>query len=142
MATKSTKKGAAKKGASRKASSKKTAGKKAASAGPEKSAAALIPQPAQLISFDRAVVRPGFVPKTYFLIVTGKKPYANMQVHLDPLIYVTKPDFWGIRVVGTMVGIGIPVITPYFVAIPLSGITGKKGIEVIGANKKQKIKVA
>lgn len=134
MATKSTKKGA-----SKKASSKKSGAKKAAAS--KDSAAALIPLPAQLISFDKAVVRPGFVPKTYFLIVTGKKPYANMQVHLDPLIYVAKPEYWGIRVVGTMLGVGIPVMTPYFVTIPLSGIIGKKGIEVIGSNKKLKIKV-
>jgi hypothetical protein len=146
MATKSTKKGASKKGASKKSSSKKSAAnksaaKKATASKQEDSAAALIPQPARLINFDKAVVRPGFVPKTYFLIVTGKKPYANMQVHLDPLIYIMKPEFWGIRVVGTMIGVGIPVMTPYFVSIPLQGIIGKKGIEVIGANKRLKIKV-
>ena len=64
-----------------------------------------------------------------------------MQVHLSPLIYVAKPDFWGIQVVGTTPGIDIPVVTPYFVTIPLQGNIGKKGIEVIGTNKKQKIKV-
>lgn len=136
MATKSKKKAT-----SKKASSKKAAAKKSATPQPENLAAALIPQPAQLISFDKATVRPGFVPQTYFLIVTGKKPYLNMQVHLSPLIYIKKPDFWGIQVVGTSPGIDVPVMTPYFVAIPLNGIIGKKGIEVIGANKRQKIKV-
>jgi hypothetical protein len=101
----------------------------------------MFPQPAQLISFDRAIVRPGFVPNTYFLIVTGRKPHTNMHVHLSPLIYIAKPDYWGIRVVGTTLGIGLPVMTPYFITIPLQGIIGKKGIEVIGANKRLKLKV-
>jgi hypothetical protein len=136
MATKS-----GKKTTPNKSSSKKAARKKAATPQPEKLAAVMIPQPAQLIDFDNAIVRPGFVPKTYFLIVTGKKPYLNMQVHLSPLIYVKKPEFWGIQVVGTSPGIDIPVVTPYFVSIPLNGIIGTKGIEVIGANKKKKIKV-
>jgi hypothetical protein len=62
-------------------------------------------------------------------------------VHLSPLIYIQRPEFWGIEVIGTLNGPGLPVVAPYHVSIPLQGIIGKKGIEVIGATKKKKIKV-
>jgi hypothetical protein len=95
----------------------------------------------RLVNFTRAQVVPGIVPCTFFLIVSGTKPYYNMTVELKPLIYVRQPDYWGIEVVGSLHGIGLPKVTPYTVFIPLNHITGKKGIEVIGANKKQKINV-
>ena len=95
----------------------------------------------KLINFTRAEVRPGFLPKTWFLIVWGTKPYVNMTVELSPLIYVKRPEYWGIEVVGRLTGIGIPVTAPYTVSIPLDHILGTKGIEVIGANKRQKILV-
>jgi hypothetical protein len=95
----------------------------------------------RLISFTRARVVPGIVPGTFILIVSGTKPYLNMTVELSPLIYIRRPDYWGIEVVGSLHGIGLPATAPYTVFIPLDGITGTKGIEVIGANKRQKIKV-
>jgi hypothetical protein len=95
----------------------------------------------RLINFARAKVVPGIVPGTFILIVSGTKPYLNMTVELSPLIYIRRPEYWGIEVVGSLHGIGLPATAPYTVFIPLDGITGTKGIEVIGANKKQKIKV-
>lgn len=95
----------------------------------------------RLINFTRAKVVPGIVPCTFFLVVSGTKPYLNMTVELKPLIYVHRPDYWGIEVVGSLHGIGLPVVTPYTVHIPLNHILGTKGIEVIGANKKLKINV-
>lgn len=99
------------------------------------------PGSVRLIDFDKAVVVPGFLPNTYFLIVTGTKPYLNMTVRLSPLIYIRQPEYWGIEVVGSLPGIGLPMKTPYHVFISLTGILGTKGIEVIGASKKKKIKV-
>lgn len=96
----------------------------------------------RLIKFTRARVVPGIVPCTFFLVVSGTKPYLNMTVELKPLIYVRQPDYWGIEVVGSLHGIEIPATAPYTVHIPLNHILGKKGIEVIGANKRQKINVA
>ena len=100
-----------------------------------------VPQSVRLIDFTDVKIVPGFVPKTWILIVSGTKPYLNMQVELSPLIYITRPDYWGIEVIGRLHGIGLPTLAPYSVAIPLDGITGKKGIEVIGATKKQKFPV-
>jgi hypothetical protein len=47
----------------------------------------------RLIDFAKCGVRPGFLPVTYILIVTGVKPYANMQVDLMPLVYIRQPDY-------------------------------------------------
>jgi len=45
------------------------------------------------------------------------------------------------EVVGTLTGVGLPTLAPYTVAIPLDGIRGTEGIEVIGANTKKQIDV-
>ena len=99
------------------------------------------PTSVRLINFTRAEVRPGFVSGTWILIVSGTKPYMNMTVRLSPLIYIRRPEYWGIEVIGSLPGIGLPATAPYTVALPLDGILGTKGIEVIGATKKKKIVV-
>jgi hypothetical protein len=114
---------------------------KAATSEPQQLAPSLIPQSTRLINFDSAQVRPGFVTNTYFLVVSGTKPYLNMEVHLSPLIYIKKPEYWGIEVIGTLSGIGLPALAPYHVFIALDGITGTKGVEVIGASKRKKTNV-
>ena len=95
----------------------------------------------RLIDFAKGEVRPGFLPDTYVLIVTGRKPYANMQVDLRPLIYIRQPDYWEIEVVGCLQGIGLPVLTPYTVALPLDGVRGIHGVEVVGANGRKRLDV-
>lgn len=99
------------------------------------------PTSVRLINFTRAEVRPGFLPKTWILIVSGTKPYLNMTVRLSPLIYIRRPDYWGIEVIGSLPGIGLPATAPYTVSLPLDGILGTKGIEVIGASRRKKILV-
>jgi hypothetical protein len=95
----------------------------------------------RVIAFDKAEVVPGFIPQTWFLIVSGIKPWATMKVELQPLIYVTQPDYWEIEVVGCLSGIGTPVEVPYSAVLEITHTLGKNGVEVIGANKKLKIKV-
>jgi hypothetical protein len=105
---------------------------------------AALPAPAsvRIIDFEKAEVVPGIVPNTFILIVSGVKPYTNMKVSLVPLVYIKQPDFWGIEVVASLPGgIGLPALGPYTVSLPLDGIRGTKGIEVIGATKTEKIKV-
>ncbi|MEU4511349.1 hypothetical protein AB0G05_17810 [Nonomuraea wenchangensis] len=91
------------------------------------------PQSVRLIDFDEARVVPGIVPNTFILVVNGTKPYLTMHVELSPLVYVRQPDHWGIEVVGRLRGIGLPATAPYSVSLPLDGILGTQGIEVIGA---------
>jgi hypothetical protein len=95
----------------------------------------------RLIDFDKAIIVPGFVPKTFFLIVTGTKPWVTMKVELNPLIYITQPEYWGIEVVGCQSGIGLPQTAPYHVVLDISHLLGTKGIEVIGASSKKQIPV-
>jgi hypothetical protein len=103
----------------------------------------------RLIDFDEALVvtdrPPAFPPQ--FLSVSGRKPYANMWVILAPLMCVGRPEYWGIEVVGRLpLGIGLPSEeaqkAQYNVSIPLySGLTGTKGIEIIGATRSERIEV-
>jgi hypothetical protein len=98
--------------------------------------------PTRLIDFEEARVIPGIIPNTFILVVRGEKPYLNMRVELVPLRYVRRPDYWGIEVTGRLPGgIGLPVTTPYTVSLPLDGIIGYRGIEVIGATSSKRIDV-
>ena len=96
----------------------------------------------RLIEFEQAEVRPGIVSGTYILIVRGTKPYLNMEVNLVPLVYIRQPEFWGIEVSGCLPGgIGLPTTAPDIASLPLNGIIGTKGIEVLGATRSEKISV-
>lgn len=100
-------------------------------------------QSCRRIDFDKAEIIGTGLPgsKLKILFVSGNKPWMNMEVKLMPLIYVRQPEYWGIEVVGFFQEVGIPALTPYTVCLPLAGIIGTKGIEVIGANKSEKIQV-
>jgi hypothetical protein len=99
----------------------------------------------RLIDFERAdVITPMIYPPQPRLVVTGVLPYP-MDVSLVPLMYVSRPQWWGIQVVGST-GPGptaTPAITaiPYTVELDLQGISGTKGIEVIGATNSERIPV-
>jgi hypothetical protein len=97
----------------------------------------------RLIDFEEAEVRTlESFPPQYVLVVRGIKPYLNMRVRLEPLIYIRQPEYWGIEVVGRIRGgIGLPTTAPYTVSIPLAGILGTEGIEVIGATRSERIEV-
>jgi hypothetical protein len=101
------------------------------------------PSSCRLIDFEEAEVRPGIVSGTYILIVRGTKPYLNMEVNLTPLVYIRQPEYWGIEVIGCLPGgIGLAAPTaPYIASLPLNGITGTQGIEVIGATRSEKISI-
>src|SRR5262249_2551208 len=51
----------------------------------------------RLIAFDRAQVVPGFIPKTFFLIVSGEKPWASMEVELVPFGFRSEARLLGYR---------------------------------------------
>lgn len=100
-------------------------------------------QSVRLVQFESASVQPGIIPNTFFLTVHGTKRCSNMRVELIPLIYTKCPEWWGIEVVGCLPsGTCLPATAPFSVTIPLAGITGSKGVEILGANKKQQEKVA
>jgi hypothetical protein len=80
------------------------------------------------------------------LDVAGTKPYMNMRVALEPLTYVTRPEYWGIEVVGRLRGgIALPTVAPFSTSIEVGGrdgIMGIKGFEVIGATRSERLEPA
>lgn len=92
----------------------------------------------RLLPVDCASLRPGFVNDTYFLLVSGIKPYAAMTAKLLPRIYTRKPDWWEVEVVGCLEsGIVADVTGPYSEQKEI-WFWGNKGIEVIGRDFKQR----
>lgn len=100
-----------------------------------------VSESSRLIAFEEAKVIQGIVPDRYILIVSGMKPYLNMDVTLIPRIYIRQPEYWGIEVVGLLHGIGLPAFAPYHVSLPLDGLLGTQGIEVVGANRSERFGV-
>jgi hypothetical protein len=99
-------------------------------------------QSCRVIDFEKArIVALKSNPPQYVLVVSGTKPYLNMRVELVPYVYIQQPDYWEIEVVGCLPGIGLPAEAPYTVALPLAGVTGKRGIEVIGSTRRERIEV-
>ena len=97
------------------------------------------PTSARLIDFEKVEIRTlRSFPPQHVLVVSGTKPYLNMEVTLEPLVYVRQPEYWGIEVVGRLPGVGLPTLAPYEVSIPLAGIIGTHGIEVIGATRSER----
>jgi hypothetical protein len=96
----------------------------------------------RLLDFENAEVRPGFINDTWFLIVSGVAPCANMEVSLVPLVYVSQPEYWGIEVIGTLPsGICLRAVKPYMVTLDISNVLGTRGIEVMGARRSEQIEV-
>jgi hypothetical protein len=94
------------------------------------------------LDFERAeVVTLESDPPQFVLFVRGTKPYLNMQVELSPLVYVRQPEYWEIEVLGRLPGIGLPALAPYTASLRLAGVTGTKGVEVVGATRRARFDV-
>jgi hypothetical protein len=101
-------------------------------------------QSARLIDFDTAnVITLMIYPPRPTLVVGGTLPDPAMTVTLVPRAYMRRPEYWGIEVVGSATGVGghgVPV--PYSVELSLDGIVGTAGIEVIGATRTERLRLA
>jgi hypothetical protein len=64
-----------------------------------------------------------------------------MEVELAPLVYIRQPEYWEIEVLGRLSGIGLPALAPYTAALRLAGVTGTKGVEVVGATRRARFDV-
>jgi hypothetical protein len=96
----------------------------------------------RLIDFEEAtILNLATFPGRLALQVSGQKPYANMKVSLEPVVYVRQPEYWEIEVVGSLSGVGLPVVTPYTVTLPLAGTIGTRGIDVVGATTFQRFDI-
>ncbi|WP_444901418.1 hypothetical protein ACJJIG_18030 [Microbulbifer sp. SSSA007] len=74
----------------------------------------------------------------YVLTVWGKND-PDIIPSLEPRIYVVKPDYYEIEVIGVLSG-GVPSkkVKKFPLSIDLKNYMGEKGIEVIGATKSVK----
>ena len=93
------------------------------------------PKSCRVLDFESAEVLTETPLGYWALFVHGEKPYEAMWVTLQPLYYVQQPEYWGIEVVGCLPSGPVTDLTGNYVAIlPLPGVMGTKGIEVIGAS--------
>ncbi|MDQ3700330.1 MAG: hypothetical protein M3442_05350 [Chloroflexota bacterium] len=95
------------------------------------------------INFERAEVQvlESFPPQ-YVLVVSGTKPFLNMEVDLEPVVYVRQPEYWEIEVLGRLRGAtGLTAVAPYTVSLSLGGAMGSIGVEVLGATSAKRIPV-
>ncbi len=94
----------------------------------------------RLISFDKYEVLESNPP---VLVVSGTAPCANMEVSLQPAVYIACPEYWRIEVVGCLPGgICLTALKPFRITISLGGIIGSEGMEIAGSNKVEQVKVA
>jgi len=104
-------------------------------------AGAAPPSSCQLVEFEHAFVT-SIEPGGRLLVVRGTAPSARMEILLSHLAYSDTPDWWGIEVISALPGgICLTESRRYEVAIPLDGIEGRKGIEVIGASTTRQIEL-
>ena len=86
----------------------------------------------------------GEAPGSQVLTVSGDKPRdapRGAAVKLEPLAYQAQPEYWKIEVLWDPAEANVPLVKPFTVSLPLDGIRGTKGIEVVGQTKKQKISI-
>jgi hypothetical protein len=102
----------------------------------------------QIIDFVRAELRHVPSHDHLHLWVKGRLPMGGLAARLAPRIYFGRPDYWGIEVAAVTspanaqdagrAGDGLD----FECSVPLIGITGTRGITVIGANQIKRIEIA
>jgi len=99
-------------------------------------------QSCRRVDFDSVQLLPGRDDAGWMLHVTGPTPCVTMRVQLIPRLYVERPDFWEIEIVGYLPsGVVVQAVGGYSVTIPLSDITGFEGVEVVGASLRERLAV-
>jgi hypothetical protein len=102
----------------------------------------------RLVDFERVdVISPMIYPPQPRLVVSGVVPTPGTTVTLLPLSYVSRPQYLGIQVVGTIEDIELPAASgadpvSYSAELDLVGITGTEGVEVIGASQTERVVVS
>lgn len=107
----------------------------------------------RIIDFEHAELRKLPFQDGLYLWVRGSLPGVGYEARLAPRIYHDRPEYWGIEVA---VIHAPPVVVPgaandagnadetlvFERSVPLTGITGVRGITVIGANQVKRIEVS
>ena len=102
----------------------------------------------RIVDFEIAELRKLPFQDSLYLWVRGTLPGKGFEARLAPRLYYDRPDYWGIEVAVVHVPMpandigsaGEPLI--FEQSVPLTGITGVRGITVIGANQVKRIEIA
>ncbi len=102
----------------------------------------------RIIDFDVAELRTLPFQDSLYLWVRGTLPEPGYEAKLAPRVYQYRPDYWGIEVAvvtqqkaANDADIG-EVSLEFERSVPLTGITGVRGIAVIGASQVKKIEIS
>jgi hypothetical protein len=102
----------------------------------------------RIIDFEQAELRKPPFQDSLYLWVKGTLPGTGFEARLAPRIYHDRPDYWGIEVAvvtepqpANDVGGGEKSLD-FERSVPLTGITGVRGITVIGANQVKRIEIS
>ena len=106
-----------------------------------------VPQ-GQIIDFEKAELRRMPFQDSLYLWVKGRLPAQGFDARLAPRIYNNgRPEYWAIEVAAfnnkaaaNDIGDDADVLM-FERSIPLTGITGIKGVNVIGAKRTQQIEI-
>ena len=101
----------------------------------------------RIIDFEHAELRKLPFQGGLYLWVRGSLPGTGFEARLAPRIYHDRPEFWGIEVAVIQApepanDVGAADTKLIFErSVPLTGITGVRGIAVIGANQVKRIEI-
>lgn len=111
----------------------------------------------QVIDFEKAELRRMPFQDSLYLWVKGRLPASGLDARLAPRIYNDgRPDYWGIEVAAfasiqpandsghgqcSHGGEDAGDTLHFERSVPLTGITGVRGVAVIGANQVQRIDI-
>jgi hypothetical protein len=102
----------------------------------------------RIIDFEQAELRKLPFQDGLYLWVRGSLPGIGFEARLAPRIYYDRPDYWGIEVAVIHAPEpandvrDAPETLIFERSVPLTGITGVRGITVIGANEVKRIEVS
>jgi hypothetical protein len=102
----------------------------------------------RIIDFEIAELRKLPFQDSLYLWVRGTLPGKGFEARLAPRLYHDRPDYWGIEVAVVHVPMPANDVGPadgpliFERSVPLTGITGVRGITVIGANQVKRIEIA
>lgn len=100
----------------------------------------------QLIDFEVAELRHVPLQDSLYLWVRGMLPGLNFKASLAPRVYHDQPEYWAIEIAAvsmpTEIDADADKSLQFERSIPLIGITGTKGIAVVGANQVKHIEVS
>lgn len=99
----------------------------------------------RIIDFERAELRKLPFQDSLYLWVRGTLPGIGFEARLAPRLYHNRPEYWAIEVAvirtpANDVGSADEPLV-FERSVPLTGITGVRGITVIGANQVKRIEI-